>query len=327
MVDDGTVVGLSRADMDASLHTLELMASEVGATVLVLKEIVLANPVYSSGSFTSAESWTSRDDSPAGWVVPKPKARVLNAKASALARTSAQSFDNPHQPGIKLEGTSGLNDTAQSNVGERMEEEEDPKARKKRLQKVKKKRSWKRRERRTAWLNGDTDMFGEPTNKEKQIVFDPAGFDSSEDYDEEDDDAQKGEDTDDPSTWRRASEEDEDVPPFHLDLEDDSTTGIPDKVEQPFMSSSLNNVSEYDQPHHDELPLSFGKKKRSAGRPAATQNHQKSKSSAKARNALERREARRLDLLRGDGKTLSPFDLPPESWPMSLLRHAPGRPS
>ena len=40
-VDDGTVVGLTRAEMDASLLTLEHMASEVGGTVLVLKEIVL----------------------------------------------------------------------------------------------------------------------------------------------------------------------------------------------------------------------------------------------------------------------------------------------
>lgn len=42
LADDGTVIGLTRAEMDASLATLERMASEVGATVLVLKEIVLA---------------------------------------------------------------------------------------------------------------------------------------------------------------------------------------------------------------------------------------------------------------------------------------------
>ncbi|WVQ95869.1 hypothetical protein IAU59_002968 [Kwoniella sp. CBS 9459] len=44
LADDGTVVGLSRAEMDASLRTLELMASEVGATVIVLREIVLHTP-------------------------------------------------------------------------------------------------------------------------------------------------------------------------------------------------------------------------------------------------------------------------------------------
>jgi hypothetical protein len=44
LADDGTVIGLTRAEMDASLATLERMAAEVGATVLVLKEIVLAAP-------------------------------------------------------------------------------------------------------------------------------------------------------------------------------------------------------------------------------------------------------------------------------------------
>ncbi|KAL7422821.1 hypothetical protein Q5752_002117 [Cryptotrichosporon argae] len=42
LADDGTVVGLTRAEMDASLRTLERMASELGATVIVVKEIVLA---------------------------------------------------------------------------------------------------------------------------------------------------------------------------------------------------------------------------------------------------------------------------------------------
>ncbi|WVQ66260.1 uncharacterized protein L199_004439 [Kwoniella botswanensis] len=41
LADDGTVIGLPRSQMDASLRTLELMASEIGATVIILKEIVL----------------------------------------------------------------------------------------------------------------------------------------------------------------------------------------------------------------------------------------------------------------------------------------------
>ncbi|WWC66084.1 uncharacterized protein I303_108706 [Kwoniella dejecticola CBS 10117] len=41
LADDGTVIGLPRSQMDASLRTLELMASEVGATVIILREIVL----------------------------------------------------------------------------------------------------------------------------------------------------------------------------------------------------------------------------------------------------------------------------------------------
>lgn len=41
-VDDGTLVGLSRGDLSASLRTLERMATELGATVLVVREVRLA---------------------------------------------------------------------------------------------------------------------------------------------------------------------------------------------------------------------------------------------------------------------------------------------
>lgn len=40
--DDGTLVGLSRGDLSASLRTLERMATELGATVLVVREVRLA---------------------------------------------------------------------------------------------------------------------------------------------------------------------------------------------------------------------------------------------------------------------------------------------
>nr|XP_031858308.1 uncharacterized protein CI109_006279 [Kwoniella shandongensis]KAA5525380.1 hypothetical protein CI109_006279 [Kwoniella shandongensis] len=70
LADDGTVIGLSRAEMDASLRTLELMASEVGGTVIVLKEIVLNNrilpapisPLASSSFSSSFTSLTSSCD-------------------------------------------------------------------------------------------------------------------------------------------------------------------------------------------------------------------------------------------------------------------------
>ncbi|XAO22045.1 hypothetical protein I312_100808 [Cryptococcus bacillisporus CA1280] len=58
LADDGTVVGLTRAEMDASLRTLELMASEVGATVIVLKEIVL-NGLVSTQPTASIETITA----------------------------------------------------------------------------------------------------------------------------------------------------------------------------------------------------------------------------------------------------------------------------
>jgi len=75
--DDGTVIGLSRQEMDASLRTLELMASEVGATVMILKEIVLtgstSNPPIDSSSVSSSYMSLSSIDSPDGsWIIRRP---------------------------------------------------------------------------------------------------------------------------------------------------------------------------------------------------------------------------------------------------------------
>ena len=313
MIDDGTVVGLSRADMDASLHTLELMASEVGATVLVLKEIVLANPIYSSGSFTSAESWASRDDSPAGWVVPKPKPRVIARQKSTIPTSKVIQpkdtvSDGPGGAEPKLPAET---------IGKEGLEEEDPKQRKKRIKKIRKKRSWKRRERRTAWLNGEEDGFGEPSNKEKQIVFDTANLSSSGD-DEEIDEFEH-----DPGSrlsTRAAEDDDYDVPPFHLDLEDAEVMIHPGPRKR-FVPLEA---------HENTEPNVKGWPSRKVKQPTPSklsQAEQKSKTSAKARKAMERREARRMDLLRGDGMTPSPFDIASEQGGMSIVPHAPARPS
>ncbi|KAK8849823.1 hypothetical protein IAR55_005159 [Kwoniella newhampshirensis] len=59
LADDGTVIGLSRAEMDASLRTLELMASEVGATVIVLKEIVLSGTILTLPTLPLASPFPS----------------------------------------------------------------------------------------------------------------------------------------------------------------------------------------------------------------------------------------------------------------------------
>lgn len=80
LADDGTVVGLTRAEMDASLRTLELMASEVGATVIVLKEIVL-NGLASQQPTASIETITALPPSDVlshsklltnGWTAKRP---------------------------------------------------------------------------------------------------------------------------------------------------------------------------------------------------------------------------------------------------------------
>ncbi|WVQ75751.1 hypothetical protein IAR50_005382 [Cryptococcus sp. DSM 104548] len=74
LADDGTVVGLTRVEMDSSLRTLELMASEVGATVIILKEIVLSAASISSRSTTNIESISLPPPSglPAEWIARRP---------------------------------------------------------------------------------------------------------------------------------------------------------------------------------------------------------------------------------------------------------------
>ena len=39
VADSGALIGLSRADLEQSLETLETMAGEIGASVIVVKEI------------------------------------------------------------------------------------------------------------------------------------------------------------------------------------------------------------------------------------------------------------------------------------------------
>jgi hypothetical protein len=56
--DDGTLVGLRRSELVASLKTLERMAEELGATVLVVKEIRL--PMLPSGQLDVGDSAGSR---------------------------------------------------------------------------------------------------------------------------------------------------------------------------------------------------------------------------------------------------------------------------
>ncbi|OCF34409.1 hypothetical protein I316_03923 [Kwoniella heveanensis BCC8398] len=81
LADDGTVVGLTRTEMDASLRTLELMASEVGATVIVLREIVL----HTHCSRTSSLPQSCRP-------VPTPSRRRLRK----LPNSNLSSPSDPH---------------------------------------------------------------------------------------------------------------------------------------------------------------------------------------------------------------------------------------
>ncbi|EJT48366.1 hypothetical protein A1Q1_02649 [Trichosporon asahii var. asahii CBS 2479] len=71
--DDGSVIGLTRPEMDASLSTLERMASEVGATVLVLKEIVLTEFSDSDSAASSVSGWSGSAGACSGsWKARRP---------------------------------------------------------------------------------------------------------------------------------------------------------------------------------------------------------------------------------------------------------------
>jgi hypothetical protein len=299
--DDGTVVGLSRTDMDASLRTLELMASEVGATVLVLKEIVLAKSVLDlaridSVASTGSASWSSRDDSPAGWVVPR--------------RTSWAAPGPKERDGLIATDRSGLDEGA-----------DVPRSKNK---KVKKKKSWKRRERRGLWPNDNAGQEGS-VSKERQIVFDlPTGSEGELSADDEDiievSEERRARRLDRPShttkpvaTAQDGTRSDDDVPPFHLDLEDaPNTTPAGDRWTS--RRAKVKARGQTRNPNPNQLPP----------------HESACKLNAKARKAMERREARRLSLLRGDGMTPSPFDLlddAVEDSAAGISPHAPSRPS
>ncbi|KAK4686789.1 hypothetical protein P7C73_g3331, partial [Tremellales sp. Uapishka_1] len=81
LADDGTVIGLTRQEMDASLCTLENMAAELGATIIILQEIVLlgsvANPPRESGESSLSSSTTSVDRD--GWIIQRPDLDPIGA--------------------------------------------------------------------------------------------------------------------------------------------------------------------------------------------------------------------------------------------------------
>lgn len=200
IADDGTVIGLTRPEMDASLRTLELMASEVGATVIVLKEIVLTG---------SASNLPRSSPSPA-----------LSASAVSVS-SSAVSVSSGHSPttggwlvrrpdldehGFPRKGTRGVINAD----GERVTSRRD-KAREK-------------------WLaNG-----GEEAIKEKQVIFTATDLG----VDQVGDESPRLGPVPEPSPRRRresskSSATDEDIPPFHLDLDLDETSPSPTTSETP----------------------------------------------------------------------------------------------
>lgn len=282
--DDGTVVGLTRPEMDASLRTLELMASEVGATVMILREIVLsAHPpldmnyespgcsdISSSAISLSSSTYSSHDGGDAyRWPVKRPD------------------LDQNGQPrkGSKSLGTSLGPDSGGKLVKKTSKD----------------------------YAKGQQVRVG------KQVIFDPQDMEDGETDDEQDSmvsesAARRGQ--------RSPSNTDDDIPPFHLDL-DEPTHGSP-----------LHQAS--DSWHHVHKSLK-------TGTTFTTPTSSSRKSEAKRLQSAKKREARRMDLLRGDGTSPLWTDLhtsvpmekdvaaslthPPPPPISARLPHQPARPS
>ena len=220
--------------MDESLRTLELMASEVGATVLVLREIVLAGPLRASPSRSMSSSNPSPGDR---WMAYRP--------------------DLGHR---------------KKGVGK-----------------------GRRAKRRDVFFNSGK---GE-SSIEKRVIFDHADM--------------EGTDSDDSPSPRRQSSHttdedverpDEDVPPFHLDLEDVAKPESPSPVRK----------------------RKWVRKIKSPPRVSDAELAERERKAEKKQIRQEmRREERRLDLLRGDGTSSLGVPTPTPSHapiPQSSLRLA-----
>lgn len=68
VLDDGTLIGITDEDMDRSLQTLELMAAELGATVMVLRTITLASPPPFPKALFGYEGGVNQDEGNDGEV-------------------------------------------------------------------------------------------------------------------------------------------------------------------------------------------------------------------------------------------------------------------
>ncbi|ORY34588.1 hypothetical protein BCR39DRAFT_116667 [Naematelia encephala] len=153
---------------------------------------------------------------------------------------------------------------------------------------------------RSGWLDDGTggDERG-GSRRERQVVFDQA--DLSWDFSSGDEDSPESQD----EMARRVKENDDDVSTFHLDLD-----------EPPPPSPTPSRVC-------NETLLCRKERRKSKAEEAPEQQNTSSKAEAKRLKSFQRRENRRLDLLRGDGKSPLPFDLTPPI----VLPHQPARPS
>lgn len=128
------------------------------------------------------------------------------------------------------------------------------------------------------------------------MIFDPADLEAAE----------AETDSDDSSHRRSSSATDEDIPPFHLDLEESLFPA-------PTLPASSNGWQR--------------RPKAPPGMSDAEVAEREKKAELKRIKSVARREQRRLDLLRGDGKSPTPLTTNEASSRVLVLPHQPARPS
>lgn len=238
-------MGLTRPEMDASLRTLELMASELGATVMILREIVL--------SATSPP--TAQRDSPG--------CSDLSSSAISLSSSAYSSHDG---------GETGRWPVRRPDLDEHGQP----------------RRGTKVLSSPTASVDGlikkpSTEYVKSQLPRGRQVIFNPKDLEDGETDAETEEDEEKVHLSSCASSSKRNAHErrvDDDIPPFHLDLEDSNRPIEPTPHGRPSWRRRRKPQPEPAQ-HVDPV--------------------QSKRMDAKRLKSAQRREARRLDLLRGDG--------------------------
>lgn len=159
-----------------------------------------------------------------------------------------------------------------------------------------------RRERgREVWT--DEDGYVGNVQRQKQVIFDPEDMEGSTDDDEDGDGvgSMAGR-TRTNSTATPISTEDEDIPPFHLDLEQEQ------EPEDPHILAT--SIKHRWKRHTRTSTLDRAPQVKVLSMTEEEQRFRLMKDEAKRLKSAKKREDRRLDLLRGDGRSPIPIPLP-----------------
>ncbi|WVF68317.1 hypothetical protein IAT40_003082 [Kwoniella sp. CBS 6097] len=263
LADDGTVVGLSRAEMDASLRTLELMASEVGATVIVLREIVLHTPRSRNSNLLLSRQSVS--------TTSRRRLRKLQPHSSTLSSSSDHDQDQDHAHDV-------TNTSADSRIVKTKHGECDLSL--ERQQKLSKNKARRRHKKKSVSADGPVIYGG---TIPKKMIFDQ--HDLLADSDDSLSDDRRSSEILAKQDRRRKQANGGDDSPFSFDFEEEDKTLV--EGEYPNPQGTKQNVE-----HETGVTIATGIKG------LMDKNKKEEK---KRRKSVARQEQRRLDLLRGDG--------------------------